>query len=119
MSLLVVIFDVGETGQTGNVMSPTCLIITTVPSPTLNLRISLFIHSAVPFNGKDSCDRHMHILFHLVNQFIYFLDHSSKKIQQLPELSCVIKKKKKVHCIDHTQNQWYQLTANQRPNPTD
>lgn len=108
------IFDAAEMGQPGNLMSPTCFVITTGPCPTWSLRMSLFVHCAAPDSGKDGCD--MCILF---SESVHiFLDHSAKKIQHPPGFPmCLIKKKiVKLDSVDHIQNHCYLLTANQCPN---
>lgn len=96
------IFDAAEMGQPGNLMSPTCFVITTGPCPIRSLGISLFVHCVVPCSGRDGCDTCI-----VFSESVHiFLDHSAKKIQHPPGFPvCLIKKKKvKLDCVDHIQN---------------
>lgn len=92
MSLSVVVSHIGKMDRPSSFMSPTHFIITKAPS-SLNLRASLFIHCAAPCSGRDGFDTY--IPFHLMNQFTFLLDDSSKKSQQPSGLYCVLNLKKK------------------------
>ena len=62
------ISDPGEMDQPSHFMSPTHLIITTAPCPTLDHKISPFIHSVVPCSaGMAVTEAHSFSLSELVH----------------------------------------------------